>query len=94
MEDIFTDEFLKEIEFKRVEHDHSPPPLYGKAHSIKDNGMTQLTWCLDGHSVTYFGEPLEPNISFAIKKDGGTRYAFSGYVRTQEDVKKLLSLTW
>ncbi len=87
---IFTDDFLKTIGFKREE---TKEP-YGKAVDIRTNGMTQIFWNTEGHSCTYFGEKLEQNISFAIKKDGGTRYAFNGYVFSQEDVVKLLNLTW
>lgn len=56
--------------------------------------MTYLYWNEEGCSVTYFGEILEPNISLAIRKDGDTRYAFNGYVFNQDDVRRLLKLTW
>jgi len=94
-EKIFTPEFLEEINFSLIKEEkgkYKPYPLYGSA---KDKiGMTILEWCDEGASCTYFGEPLEPNTSFGIKKDGGTRYAFNGYVFTQEDVRNLLNLTW
>lgn len=92
---IFTPEFLKEIEFTLVfekKSKYSPQATYGEA---KDRtGMTVLTWCEDGYSCTYFGEKLEPNTSLGVGKDGGTRYAFNGYVFTQDDVRKILKLTW
>ncbi len=94
-QEIFTDEFLKEIGFTLIEKKKSefkPYPIYGKA---KDRtGMTIIQWCDEGHSCTYFGEKLEPNTSVGILKDGGTRHAFNGYVYTQDDLKLLLSLTW
>ena len=93
--DIFTEEFLTEIGFILVEKNKSefkPYPIYGKA---KDRtGMTIICWCDEGHSCTYFGEKLQPNTSFSVEKDGGTRYAFNGYAYTQDDVRKILSLTW
>ena len=55
--------------------------------------MTHIYWNNDGHSVTYFGDKLKPNISFSIRKDADTRYAFNGYVFTQDDVRLLLKLT-
>ena len=94
-EDIFTEEFLKEIGFTLTEKKKSefkPYPIYGKA---KDRiGLTILQWCDEGHSCTYFGDKLEPNTSLGILKDGGTRTVFNGYVYTQDDVRKILSLTW
>ena len=90
--EIFTDEFLEEIGFKRVKIDS--PENYGKAIDKRTNGMTVLTWNTEGHSVTYFGEPLEENTALGIGKDAGTRKAFNGYVFTQEDVKRLLQLTY
>ena len=92
---IFTDEFLKEIGFtlvKRYNSKFSPYQEYGEA---KDRtGMTIINWNNEGHSCTYFGEKLKPNVSISIKKDGGTRYAFNGYVFTPDDVLTLLKLTW
>ena len=94
-QEIFTDEFLKEIGFtliSRKQSDFKPYPIYGKA---KDRvGMTIIEWCDEGHSCTYFGDKLEPNTSVGILKDGGTRYAFNGYVYNQDDLRKILSLTW
>ena len=94
-EKIFTSEFLKEIGFALISEEKSkfkPYSIYGKA---KDRtGMTVLSWCEEGHSCTYFGDKLEPNTSLGIKKDGGTRYAFNGYVFNQDDVRTLLKLTW
>jgi len=94
-EKIFTPEFLEEIGFNLVEESpskFSPYAIYGEA---KDRtGMTVLNWCEAGHSCTYFGEQLDPNTSLSIGKDGGTRFAFNGYVFTQDDVRQLLKLTW
>ena len=94
MEQIFTTEFLEEIGFTLVYikiSDFAPNKPYGCA---KDRiGMTHIYWNEDGASCTYFGEKLEPNISMSIRKDGDTRYAFSGYVFNQDDVRKLLKLT-
>lgn len=93
-EEIFTDEFLNEIGFTLIEKkrsDYKPYSIYGKA---KDRyGMTVIQWCDEGHSCTYFGNELEPNTSVGILKDGGTRYVFNGYVYTQDDLRKVLSLT-
>ena len=92
---IFTKDFLKEINFTLIEEKKSefkPYSIYGKA---KDRtGMIIIQWCEEGHSCTYFGEKLKPNTSVGILKDGGTRHAFNGYVFTQDDLRKVLSLTW
>lgn len=92
MEKIFTDEFLSQIGFKRVET--SGQPQYGKAIDIRTNGMTVLTWNNEGHSCTYFGEKLNSNVALGIGKDGGTRTAFNGYVFNPQQVKDLIKLTW
>jgi len=94
-QDIFTEEFLKEIGFTLTEKKESqfkPHSIYGKAQDRI--GLTILQWCEEGHSCTYFGDKLEPNTSLGILKDGGTRTVFNGYVYTQDDVRKILSLTW
>jgi hypothetical protein len=92
---IFTPEFLKEIGFTLIEEKvgkYSPHPTYGSA---KDKiGITNIRWSTEGHYCTYFGEKLEPNTSFEIKKDADTRTAFNGYVFSQDDVRHLLKLTW
>jgi len=94
-EKIFTPEFLKEIGFTLIDESKSkfkPYSTYGKA---KDKiNLTLIEWCEEGHSVTYFGEQLKPNTSVGIKKDAGGRTVFNGYVFTQDDVRKILSLTW
>lgn len=90
--EIFTDQFLQEIGFKRILLESSAN--YGKAVDLRTNGMTELYWNTEGHICTYFGERLQQNVSFSIKKDGGTRYAFNGYVFSQDDVVRLLKLTW
>jgi hypothetical protein len=94
-QDIFTEEFLKEIGFNLTEKKESqfkPYSIYGKAQDRI--GLTILQWCDEGHYCTYFGDKLEPNTSLGILKDGGTRTVFNGYVYTQDDVRKILSLTW
>lgn len=94
-EKIFTKEFLDEIGFTLISESPStfaPYEIYGKA---KDKtGMTLIEWCESGHSCTYFGEKLEENISVGILKDGGTRFAFNGYVFNQDDIRRILKLTW
>ena len=93
-QEIFTDEFLEEIGFiliERKKSEYKPYAIYGKARD--KIGMTHIHWCDEGHSCTYFGEKLEPNTSVGVLKDGGTRYAFNGYVYTREDLLKILSLT-
>jgi len=96
MKKIFTDEFLEEIGFIRVNlplSKFSVPGQYGKAIDKRTNGMTVLNWNNEGASCTYFGDKLDSNVSLGIGKDGGTRTVFNGYVFNQNDVKKLLSLT-
>lgn len=92
---IFTDEFLKEIGFTLIHRKTSefrPHQEYGKARD--HTGMTILYWNEEGHSCTYFGDKLQPNNSIELRKDGNTRTAFNGYVFSQDDVKKILDLTW
>jgi hypothetical protein len=91
--EIFTDEFLEEIGFKRAPI-KTPDIRCGKAIDKKTGGMTVITWNTTGHSCTYFGDKLPQNVSVGIGKDGGTRTAFNGYVFTQDDVRKALSLSW
>jgi len=95
MEKIFTPEFLKEIGFTLVYEkisEYKPHKPLGKA---KDRiGLTYIYWNEAGHSCTYFGEKLEENVSLLITKDGDTRKAFNGYVFNQDDVRRLLKLTW
>lgn len=91
---IFTDEFLKESGYtvtKRERSKFGDKHIYGEA---KDRtGMSIINWNESGHSCTYFGAPLESNVSFMLSKDGGTRTAFNGYVYNQEEVKTILRLT-
>lgn len=95
MEKIFTEEFLEEIGFTLVYgkiSEYKPNKPYGCA---KDRiGLTHLYWNEEGNSCTYFGEKLEENVSLSIRKDADTRYAFNGYVFSQDDVRRLLKLTW
>lgn len=95
MNKIFTQEFLDEIGFTLVYEKKSEYAPYKNYGCAKDRiGLTHLYWNEDGHKCTYFGDRLEPNTSFSIRKDGDTRYAFNGYVFTQNDVRLLLKLTW
>lgn len=94
---IFTPEFLKEIGFKLVKEEKSkypPHQIYGEAIDVRTNGMTVINWNEEGAGCTYFGEKLEPNTWVYVGKDGGTRAAFNGYVFTQDDMRKVLQLTW
>jgi len=94
--EIFTDEFLKEIGFKLVSRknsEFSPFQEFGKAVDIRTNGITTIYWNNDGRSCTYFGDKLEKNISFEIRKDGDTRTAFNGYAFNSDEVKLILKLT-
>ncbi len=94
--EIFTDEFLKEIGFKLVSRKNSqfiPFQEYGKAVDIRTSGLTTIYWNNDGHSCTYFGDKLEDNITFNVKKDADTRTVFNGYVFNEEEVKLILKLT-
>lgn len=90
MKNIFTPAFLEEIGFVLISFKDG----YGKAIDKRTNGMTVLSWSCQGHHCTYFGEKLEPNISFGIRKDGDTRCAFNGYIFNQDDVRRLLKMTW
>ena len=97
MEDFITNELLEELGFTLVSYEQSEFNLdvfFGKAESKSPRGMTLITWSTGGHSCTYFGEKLRPNISVGIKKDGGTRTAFNGYCFNEEDFRKVLQLTW
>ena len=92
---IFTSEFLKEIGFTLIKEEKSKYEPYNIFGSAKDKiGMTYLYWNEEGCSCTYFGEKLEPNTAFSIRKDADTRDAFNGYVFNQDDVRRLLKLTW
>jgi hypothetical protein len=91
-DEIFTDDFLNEIGFDRVHCGGFPE--YGRAIDKRTRGMTVLAWNNRGASCTYFGEPLEKNTHLGIRKDGDTRYVFNGYVFNQDDVRRLLHLTW
>ena len=95
-QEIFTDVFLKEIGFKLISRKNSefnPFQEYGKAVDVRTNGITTIYWNNGGHSCTYFGDKLEENTSFCVKKDADTRTAFNGYVFNEEDVKRILTLT-
>ena len=82
--------FMKELGFKTTKDDG----VYGEAIDIRTNGMTVSNWNREGHSCTYFGETLKPNISIQIRKDSGSRTVFNGYIFYQDKLKDLLELTW
>jgi len=91
---MFSDDFLKEIGFKLIKYEKNsfkPNQYYGIA--IDRIGLTHIYWNEDGHSVTYFGDKLEPNISVSVRKDADTRTVFNGYVFNQDDMRKILKLT-
>ena len=96
MEDFITKELLEELGFTRKSYTESAEKgiFYGVAESISPKGMTVIDWSTRGHRCTYFGKGLDPNISVGIKKDGGTRTAFNGYVFSVEEFKLILKLTW
>lgn len=83
-------EFMEKIGFKTTSDDG----IYGEAIDIRTNGMTKINWNREGRNKTYFGEKLEPNIAVEIRKDGGTRIAFNGYIFHQGDLRDLLKMTW
>lgn len=82
-------EFMLENGFKTVSDDG----VYGEAVDIR-SGMTTINWNRKGHTVTYFGEILKPNIAVMIQKDNKSRTAFNGYIFSQFDLRKLLEQTW
>lgn len=89
--DLFDPVFLESQGFKVVKDDGQ----YGSAVDIRTNGITVLEWNRKGPSVTYFGDKVAPGASyFGILKDGGTRKAFSGYIRHRSDITMLLNMTW
>lgn len=82
-------DFLDSIGFRVIKDDGQ----YGEAH-FKRSEMTHIKWNREGHSCTYFGKSLKPNISVTVYKDGGTRTAFNGYIYTDEDLIGILEKTW
>ena len=88
---IFTEEFIKEIEFLYSSGDENSQ--YGEAVSIRPRGMTVINWNNEGSICTYFGDKLKPNVSVSIKKDGGTRTVFNGYVYSQDDIRIIIDRT-
>lgn len=89
MKELFNKEHLHDLGFTLIKDDGQ----CGSAKCKRANGMTVIWWNRNGHSCTYFGDKLEENISFGIRKDGDTRTAFSGYVFNKEQVELLLKLT-
>lgn len=87
--DLFDNDYLDSIGFKVVKDDGQ----YGEAIDKRSNGMTVMNWNRQGHSVTYFGDSLEKNGAMSLKKDGGTRTAFSGYVFSREHIELIIKLT-
>lgn len=87
--DIFEKEYLNSIGFETVSDDGQ----YGKAESIRARGMTILEWNRKGASCTYFGDKLDKNCYFGIRKDGDTRTVFSGYIYDREQLELLIKLT-
>ena len=82
--------FMKSIGFKTTKDDG----IFGEAKDIKSNGMTIINWNRNGRIYSYFGKKLDKNIDISIKKDGGTRTAFDGYIFCEHQLKELLELTW
>lgn len=89
MDDIFTDEYIDSIGFKKTKDDGQ----YGEAIDKRTNGMTIINWNREGHTYSYFGDKLEKNCSVSIKKDGGTRTVFAGYIYDKDQLKLLIGLT-
>jgi hypothetical protein len=89
MEDIFDKDFLNSIGFEVVKDDGQ----YGEAHSKRAKGMTVINWNREGASCTYFGDKLEKNSFVGIKKDGGTRTVFNGYVFDRSQLELIIRLT-
>jgi len=83
-------EFMSKVGFKTTSDDG----VYGEAICVRTNGMTVINWNREGRNCTYFGEKLEPNIAVTIKKDGGTRTAFNGYIFREDQLGDLLKMTW
>lgn len=78
--------------YKKSDYAYKGDTHYGVA---KDRtGMTIIHWATDGHSCTYFGDKIEPNITVNIGKDGDTRTVFNGYCFNREDFERVLKLTW
>jgi hypothetical protein len=90
VDEIFTDDFLNDIGFKRTHN--TGRPQYGSAESIQFKGKLQFQWNNEGCGCMYDGTRLPPNVSFGIKDDWGTRNTFHGLVYSQDDVRKLLTL--
>lgn len=86
----FSKAFMKELGFKTTKDDG----IYGEAKCIRTNGMTVINWNRQGSTLTYFGDKLETNIGVEIRKDGGTRTAFNGYIFHEDQLKDLLEFTW
>mgnify|MGYP001615981581 CR=1 FL=1 len=94
MKDLITQELLTELGLTLVsleESKHRADVFYGKA--IGKGGMEELTWNTSGAHCTYSGVILPANVDVCLKKDGGTRTAFNGYVFTQDDLRKVIQLT-
>ena len=83
-------EFMLLYGFKTIKDDG----IYGEAIDIKGNGMTVIYWNREGRNVSYFGEKLDSNIGIEIRKDGGTRCVFNGYIFNEDELNYILVRTW
>lgn len=88
MEDLFEKEFIESLGYEVISDDG----VYGKAESTRAKGMTILSWNREGTTINYFGDKIEYGAFFGIQKDGGTRTAYNGLVRTREQVEMFVEL--
>ncbi|HRW21312.1 MAG TPA: hypothetical protein P5509_05010 [Bacteroidales bacterium] len=89
--DLFSKDFLKRLGFEITKDDGQ----YGKAESIRPKGKILLSWNRDGAHCDYFGTPItEYNAFFGVEEDGGTRTAFNGIVYSEQDIERILKLTY
>ena len=80
----FNKKLISELGFEMVKHEHSPPPKYGRAQSLKPKGKMWLYWNHD-----YYGKGKH---HLTIKEDGQTRQVFHGEISNKKDLKLVLSL--
>lgn len=81
--------YLKTIGFDVKSFDGT----YGIAESQSPKGYIVINWNEKGHGVTYSGKKLSDNCSVCIKKDGGTRKVFDGYIFDRRQLELILELT-